>query len=936
MPGPGRLGTWGMLLLCALTVGVCILSVKERGLQEQVRKKNLQKKKEARVIRHDLKRLRKKISQLEQQLQRSKQITDELHQEVIDTNRSISSTLQFKPCHPACQGNGGTCDGLSGKCQCGMTRRGSACEEPTMPACSLGEGPFEVINLSYLVSESLWDRTNNIVIDDPIRSKVNYVWLGPIPCECVAQAANVFSLEHSPQPAIWPSFIGQTEVGLRRILCIDVDVRSSVRDVWNRGENLSWSYVPLFAWKKQFPSHGPQIVALGMLAEHQWMFPPKNDWLLRLKRDTRTLNCGHYNLPCALGQLRPRLQIDEALGLTPGQFLELRPARDCGEDECGGLGWCGQWISLKSRPKAALSCHCVVNFVHDAELLQQKLKEKKGERLDMILGQFNLPGSRTCEPVPQPDWIPEMDQLVPENGAFRSTNPWVDELIRYRDRYGPEYWRVSHKKIWWHKACPNACRGHGICTYGGYCHCAQGFWGLDCGFNKDMVQSFDNSPDPPLRPRIYIYPTPVGLRRSCGPWRFPEDLADFILKSPYNEPRAEKADVFWYYGCPNGDMFLPAVDWIKKNFPWWNKSVADNVPRHVVASPQEEGIAEIWGHIEPWLRNRDVSNRKGTWNDMHPASYTRQLVMLQLAGKSDYIEEKRVRAVTFGAPCRVCFQPGKDIMIPGFPGINDYPDPRNCRSLNSLTSGALNDTMKRERVPTFFLAGALQTKTHGPGLYEPSRVVPYSCWKNRSNENGFMIVQTERSVVAVHPWQIEQPVASENLERQASMCGVPEGKIGSYGHRALRAIMLGCVPVITKELVSHNFFDEVINWTSISLHVPPVQMPYMLETMRKTSVEQLRETAIQMRRRLLWTRLYGTCHLRHGQGGDKDAIDTLLENLRIPRRHFAPSKEHAAPHAPELLMNLYPWLRKHGGSECTRSAQCFDEYNRSCAMDSKK
>ena len=36
---------------------------------------------------------------------------------------------------------------------------------------------------------------------------------------------------------------------------------------------------------------------------------------------------------------------------------------------------------------------------------------------------------------------------------------------------------------------------------------------------------------------------------------------------------------------------------------------------------------------------------------------------------------------------------------------------------------------------------AIQTKTHGPGLYEASRVVPYECWKNRSKPHDFQIVQ---------------------------------------------------------------------------------------------------------------------------------------------------------------------------------------------------
>ena len=64
---------------------------------------------------------------------------------------------------------------------------------------------------------------------------------------------------------------------------------------------------------------------------------------------------------------------------------------------------------------------------------------------------------------------------------------------------------------------------------------------------------------------------------------------------------------------------------------------------------------------------------------------------------------------------------------------------------------------------------------------------------------------------------------------RADTCVVPEGKAGSYGHRALLAVLLGCVPLITKERYSYEFFHEALNWTSAALFVPPVQMPRLLD-----------------------------------------------------------------------------------------------------------
>ena len=62
-----------------------------------------------------------------------------------------------------------------------------------------------------------------------------------------------------------------------------------------------------------------------------------------------------------------------------------------------------------------------------------------------------------------------------------------------------------------------------------------------------------------------------------------------------------------------------------------------------------------------------------------------------------------------------------------------------------------------------------------------------------------------------------------------------------------------------------------------------------------------------------------------------DAFDTLIELLaRFPRAHFQLSTEHRAPRAPEMLDELYAWLRSNGGEECTQRYQCFDRMRTSC------
>ena len=180
----------------------------------------------------------------------------------------------------------------------------------------------------------------------------------------------------------------------------------------------------------------------------------------------------------------------------------------------------------------------------------------------------------------------------------------------------------------------------------------------------------------------------------------------------------------------------------------------------------------------------------------------------------------------------------------------------------------------RRRSPALFMAGVVQTKTHGPGLYE--------------------------AVAARAVQLLEEPRRGARLPDSADRD--------------------------RDRLILH----EAIDWKAISLHVPPADMPRLLDILANTSIEALRTSAAPMRRRLLWTSIYGTCHLRPGEGGTADAFDTLMQVLAKPRRHFAVVADHRAPRAPEMMDELYPWLKARGGDFCTRGYQCFDQWRRSC------
>ena len=122
------------------------------------------------------------------------------------------------------------------------------------------------------------------------------------------------------------------------------------------------------------------------------------------------------------------------------------------------------------------------------------------------------------------------------------------------------------------------------------------------------------------------------------------------------------------------------------------------------------------------------------------------------------------------------------------------------------------------------------------------------------------------------------------------------------------------VDPFSKERFSSELLDEAINWTSIAVRVPPNRMPRLSAALAGVDADALRRAAASLRRRLLWTSIYGNCELGdygtcpergacqpppHGcapeltarsdsricalftltEGGELDAFDTLMQVL---------------------------------------------------------
>lgn len=833
----------------------------------------------------------------------------------------------------------GNCDELSGRCDCPFTHGGASCDEPLMSACELPDG--ETLNLSFLASEEAWSRLRDVANDgrDQRRLSPPFRWLGVVTCECVLQGIRAMSLQSSPMPHQWPPFIEFPFVSLQRVVCVDAPVLS-VGQLWERGHvheasadsegatppPLPWAYVPAVAFLKQFPAHSPTLLPPGSVSEEDYIRPRGR--AVDLNMDAAAGRGDHSPAPVRM-PLRTML---------PGPWdITLRPLASCSPYACDGIGWCAQISRRGGFFASPPECGCAAQIGADPLTSSGIGSRRKGRRGGR--------GFRTDRDSTDRDRTRARSRCLPAGSSLRSQHGGLggggsghgggsassdafDALYERRHDLGPDYWRASADgpSV---SPCPNACSGRsrgGRCAYG-FCHCEPGFWGLDCSHSLASVAAAAESPR--KSPRVHVYALPPALRRSCNWWHLAEDLGERLLRSDHLEADPARADLFWVYGCPNGDSILPALRWVQQRHEHWNASVRAQLPRHVLVVGHEEGWAEVWRYLVHWLRGTsgDHANKRQTWNELHPASPTRQLAILQLSGRSDYPAEGQrnpIRCVSSDAPCYVCFQPGKDVMVPGHPGLIDYPS-HECHSrlqqLDGFTAGPAGSPQPRANRPQMLFGGAVWTIGQGPGLYEPSRLVLYLCHKNASRlrQRDYLVVQTETQPESVYPWQVEPRIDLHARARQAAYCVVPEGKAGGYGHRAIQLLMLGCVPLYSKERFSHHLFDEVINWSAISLHVPPVDMPRLPNILERSDADAMRRAIGGMRRRLLWSSIYGPCHLRHGEGGTADAFDTLMEVLAKPRVHFRLSADHRAPRAPEQLPDLRPWLRKHGGGYCTAS-----------------
>ncbi|KAG8457335.1 hypothetical protein KFE25_014064 [Diacronema lutheri] len=821
-----------------------------------------------------------------------------------------------------------------------------------MPACEASDG--ETINLSILSTQPFWHQLPNLASgkEPPIR------WLGPLPCACVLQAVTALAGAHTGAFAPWWGASADM-LYAARVPCVRAPADATVADLARGGGaadgQLHWAAVAVFAWDFKL-ANNPYLL-LPPLREHARWAPARwsgveladgarspqqphlldeaavgDTWVAALQRDVAADDAALASRTRAAASPPRREGVSAAvenLALPSAGWeppTSLLAASEC-ERGCSGAGWCVAPAAGATRADASPICECFSQI---------------GAALDRA-----LPGGERAR-MPH---APPADCAA--GAAFAADgSEWAGAGAGAgAGRFGPDRWRRWHWSVHYDHlrtelpTCPNGCSAVGRCEYG-FCACPLGRWGVDCGHSRERARAelaaVERGDAGGARPRIFVHNVPPAARRACSPWVLPEQLGDLLLRSAHSTALPETADFFWLYGCSlAGSLVVHALDWVRTRTPHWNRTAAvaaaaaataarapalraegakrrhAPTPTHLIVAPSEHGWAEAWQAV--WFGRGAHSAlspahlRPGSawWRQLAPDSAERLLGALQLEGAADTRFKREF------PPCHICFQRGKDVMLPTFRRTNDYPTDGDCARLrtglspwSAAASAAAPDeaaaaaAVDAGRPVALFFAGAIQTKKD----VQPSRYEPWRLWRNAS---GFRILQTERHPFVVDPsdgWSEHVDLYSEL--RGAQTCMVPMGKTGNYGQRMIPAALAGCIPVITKAAGSAHPLDESLPWPLFSLHVPHERAATLGPAIRALGPERRRAMQRELGcawRRLLWTRLYGTCvGTERAHLGEADAFDTLMDALRRRAEGLPPAPSACDIRAPAAVADSPP------------------------------
>lgn len=532
-------------------------------------------------------------------------------------------------------------------------------------------------------------------------------------------------------------------------------------------------------------------------------------------------------------------------------------------DSCNGAGWC---VDAQDLPATLMpgegesgespSCRCLSAM--SARTHHGLLDDDRQGH-----GLAPLTYMRSCaHPRDDPHANPRTHAMTrmpsrPKNFASRRRIPVVSDVDAY-DHWGPDLWydstrpsNVDRMTAWsvpMLPRCPASCSGVGACSYG-FCACPSGRWGLACEFPKELDKrdvsvsssSSSTSSSRIMRSmlRIHVIEAPALLRRACHPHQLPERFAGAVLTSDIATDNPHDADYLLVYGCPESDSLLAVLTFLLRD-PAYREIAQDlnelegaGVPSTfrpiLLCSQFEGGYGNLHLALKHWLTT--VPAWISRW--MAPTNPRRIVANIQLSGLSDHL------LPSMRDECRICFNPELDVAVPSPPGEVDGLGLIGVNGIECHANTPFSDLCifegnsvkrmaerwERKADNKLFFAGAIHMRSPEREIIL-SRTEPYAFM--RDIDGGIRILQTEKLVHehTVFPDQVDETVDGMLEMSKSDFCMVPEGKTGNFGHRDVAALFLGCTPLYTKVLTSHQFFSRaVIPWHAISASIPPHAAP---------------------------------------------------------------------------------------------------------------
>lgn len=390
-------------------------------------------------------------------------------------------------------------------------------------------------------------------------------------------------------------------------------------------------------------------------------------------------------------------------------------------------------------------------------------------------------------------------------------------------------------------------------------------------------------PDTFRYPKIHVYDIPQ-QHMTCEYFRACKKMVGALKKSRYYAKDPSDADFFIIPytmkrgGVRSNSALVDMFEWIRVTYPPYLANSIDEPdtvgPTHFIFTLCDHGPGDC-------LYERPITSMTpyfAKYPHYSANNMRRKIGFITLNGLRDGVDGNSPRDT-----CLVCFIRGIDIRIP-------QPEEHECGSLcgygitelwqYSPWARALpenEDEWLTEagngRPNVGFFVGRIPTRNLEDGSAR---------WPLRNFTHG---VDGYR-IFGSH--ELDEYLNYAKEMRMSRFCFVPLGQFAGDSDRYLPAILFGCIPVFLGQKSTQGQalpYDEVIDWSSMSFHVPFEENRNIVEIVKRYDTVEFRTGAYRAMSRawnkLLYSRIYGNyMTLNTTESCDDDATQSFVDVLR--------------------------------------------------------